>query len=59
MGQTPAATRTAPTPGHPPNQVWCPAITYVPMQHGFMYLVAVLDWFSRYVLVWQLSNTLI
>jgi putative transposase len=41
-----------------PNQVWCADITYVPMQHGFMYLVAVLDWFSRYVLAWQLSNTL-
>jgi putative transposase len=41
-----------------PNQVWCADITYVPLQHGFMYLVAVLDWFSRYVLAWQLSNTL-
>jgi putative transposase len=41
-----------------PNQVWSADITYVPMQHGFMYLVAVLDWFSRYVLAWQLSNTL-
>jgi putative transposase len=41
-----------------PNQVWSADITYVPMQHGFMYLVAILDWFSRYVLSWQLSNTL-
>ena len=41
-----------------PNQVWSADITYVPMQHGFMYLVAVIDWFSRYVLAWQLSNTL-
>lgn len=41
-----------------PNQVWSTDITYVPMQHGFMYLVAVIDWFSRYVLTWQLSNTL-
>jgi putative transposase len=41
-----------------PNQVWSADITYVPMQRGFMYLVAVLDWFSRYVLAWQLSNTL-
>jgi putative transposase len=41
-----------------PNEVWSADITYVPMQHGFMYLVAVLDWFSRYVLAWQLSNTL-
>ena len=41
-----------------PNQVWSTDLTYVPMQHGFMYLVAVIDWFSRYVLAWQLSNTL-
>ena len=41
-----------------PNQVWCADITYVPMARGFMYLVAVMDWFSRYVLSWELSNTL-
>ena len=41
-----------------PNQVWSADITYVPMPRGFMYLVAVMDWFSRYVLAWQLSNTL-
>jgi putative transposase len=41
-----------------PNQVWGADITYVPMPKGFMYLVAVMDWFSRYVLSWQLSNTL-
>lgn len=41
-----------------PNFVWSADITYVPMRHGFMYLVAILDWFSRYVLAWQLSNTL-
>jgi len=41
-----------------PGQVWSTDITYVPMEHGFMYLVAVIDWFSRYVLAWQLSNTL-
>ena len=41
-----------------PGQVWSTDITYVPMQHGFMYLVAIIDWFSRYVLAWQLSNTL-
>jgi len=41
-----------------PNQVWSTDITYIPMQNGFMYLVAVIDWFSRYVLAWQLSNTL-
>jgi putative transposase len=41
-----------------PNQVWSADITYVPMVGGFMYLVAVIDWFSRYVLSWELSNTL-
>lgn len=41
-----------------PNQVWSTDITYVPMHNGFMYLVAVIDWFSRYVLSWRLSNTL-
>lgn len=41
-----------------PNHVWCADITYVPMLLGFMYLVAVMDWFSRYVITWQLSNTL-
>ncbi len=41
-----------------PNQVWSTDITYIPMHNGFMYLVAVIDWFSRYVLAWQLSNTL-
>lgn len=40
------------------NQVWSTEITYVPMRQGFMYLVAVIDWFSRYILTWQLSNTL-
>jgi putative transposase len=41
-----------------PVQVWSADITYVPLRHGFLYLVAVIDWFSRYVLAWQLSNTL-
>jgi putative transposase len=41
-----------------PNQVWCADITYVPMPKGYMYLVAVMDWFSRFVLAWQLSNSL-
>jgi putative transposase len=41
-----------------PHEVWSADITYVPMQHGFMYLVAVMDWYSRYVLAWHLSNTL-
>lgn len=40
------------------NQVWCSDITYVPMERGFMYLVAVMDWYSRYVLSWKTSNTL-
>ena len=40
------------------NQVWATDITYLPMVHGFMYLVAIMDWYSQYVLVWQLSNTL-
>jgi putative transposase len=41
-----------------PNQVWSTDITYVPMCHGFVYLVAVMDWYSRYVVSWRLSNTL-
>jgi putative transposase len=41
-----------------PNQVWSTDITYIPMCKGFMYLVAVMDWYSRYVLTWELSNTL-
>ena len=40
------------------NHVWSTDITYIPMRYGFMYLVAVIDWFSRYVLAWELSNTL-
>ena len=40
------------------NQVWCSDITYVPMRRGFMYLVAVMDWRSRFVLSWRLSNSL-
>jgi len=62
---------TVATPGHQvypyllhnlvmthPNQVWSADITYIPMVHGFMYLIAIIDWHSRYVLAWQLSNTL-
>ncbi len=41
-----------------PNQVWGADITYIPMRQSFMYLVAIMDWFSRFVLAWQLSNTL-
>jgi len=41
-----------------PNQVWCADITYIPMAKGWVYLVAVMDWFSRRVLAWQLSITM-
>lgn len=41
-----------------PNQVWSTDITYIPITGGFMYLVAVIDWYSRYILSWELSNTL-
>ncbi len=60
-----------PTPGHKvypyllsgleitrPNQVWAADITYIPMARGFLYLVAIIDWYSRYVLSWRLSNTM-
>jgi putative transposase len=41
-----------------PDQVWSADITYVPLEKGFMYLAATIDWFSRYVIAWRLSNTL-
>ena len=41
-----------------PNQVWTADITYIPVQRGFLYLVAVMDWATRRVLSWRLSNTL-
>lgn len=41
-----------------PNQVWCADITYLPMRRGFLYLMAVMDWYSRYVLSWTLSDSL-
>jgi len=41
-----------------PGQVWCADITYIPVQHGFLYLVAIMDWASRHVLSWRLSNTM-
>ena len=41
-----------------PNQVWCADVTYIPLKRGFLYLVAVMDWASRKVLSWRLSNTL-
>ena len=60
-----------PAPGHPvypylrrglaivrPNQVWCTDITYIRLAHGFVYLTAVMDWYSRYVLSWEVSVTL-
>ena len=41
-----------------PNQVWCADITYIPMAKGFLYLVAIMDWASRKLLAWRLSNTM-
>jgi putative transposase len=40
------------------NRVWCADITYIPMPKGFLYLIAVMDWHSRFVLSWRLSNTM-
>jgi len=41
-----------------PNQVWCTDITYIPMRRGFLYLVAIMDWWTRKVLSWRVSNTM-
>ena len=41
-----------------PDQVWCADVTYIPMRRGFLYLIAIMDWFSRKVLAWRLSNTM-
>ena len=41
-----------------PNQVWATDLTYIPMARGFVYVVAIMDWYSRKVLAWRLSNTL-
>ena len=41
-----------------PNQVWCSDITYLPMRRGFLYLLAIMDWHTRKVLAWRISNTL-
>jgi putative transposase len=41
-----------------PDQVWCADITYIPMRNGFLYLVAIMDWASRRVLSWRLSNSM-
>lgn len=68
---TPGPHTSKPAPGHTiypyllrnveierVNQVWSTDITYVPMRHGFMYLAAVIEWYSRYVLAWEISNSL-
>jgi len=68
---TPGPHTSKPAPGHTiypyllrnveverVNQVWSTDITYIPMRRGFMYLTAVIEWYSRYVLAWELSNTL-
>lgn len=41
-----------------PNQVWCSDISYIPIQRGFMYLIVIIDWASRKILSWRISNTL-
>ena len=43
---------------HRPNQVWCSDITYIRLKHGFVFLTAVMDWYSRYVLSWEVSVTI-
>ncbi len=68
---TPGPHTSKPCPGHKiypyllrgvdivrPNHVWSIDITYIPMSSGFLYLVAVIDWFSRYVISWELSNSM-
>jgi putative transposase len=68
---TPGPHTSKPAPGHKiypyllrnmdieeVDQVWSMDIIYIPMQYGFMYLAAVIDWYSRYVLAWELSNTM-
>ena len=41
-----------------PDHVWCADITYIPMKRGFLFLVAIMDWATRHVLAWRLSNTM-
>lgn len=41
-----------------PNQVWCTDITFIPMKKGFIYLVGIMDWYSRKILSWRISNTI-
>jgi putative transposase len=68
---TPGPHTSKPAPGHKiypyllrnvdierVNQVWSTDITYIPMRYGYMYLTAVIDWYSRYVLAWELSSTM-
>jgi len=68
---TPGPHTSKPAPGHKiypyllrnveverVNQVWSTDITYIPMRYGFMFLTAVIEWYSRYVLAWELSNTI-
>lgn len=70
-GKAPGRQTTVRHPGHKiypnllrsleverPNQVWCTDITYIPMVHGSMYLVCIMDWFSRKIIAWELSNSL-
>jgi putative transposase len=70
-GMSPGPSTSRPAPGHKvypyllkdvpierPNQVWSSDITYVPLGQGYLYLVAVMDWYSRLVLSWRLSNSL-
>ena len=58
QGVTPYPYLLRDRPATAPNEMWSTDITYVPMAKGFLYLAAVLDWHARYVLSWQLSNTL-
>ena len=71
VGQAPGPNTSKPHPEHKVypyllkgmdiravNQVWRTDITYIPMKRGFMYRTAVIDWYSRYVLSWELSNTM-
>ncbi len=69
LGPKPRTTKPAPRPKifpyllrgnaiERPNQVWCADITYIPLGRGFLYRVAIMDWASRAVLAWRLSNTM-
>lgn len=70
-GIAPKANTSRPAPAHPTypyllrnvkvcrvDQVWCTDVTYIPMAHGFVYLVAIMDWYSGRILSWRVSNTL-